>query len=74
LVALIGFVVGALGLVTHQAWWPTVMIAAAAISIVAIVPWFNNWPTGSMIAALLVAVAGLVALLPPWEQQLIHTF
>src|SRR5215470_17939471 len=39
LVALIGFVAGALGLVTHQAWWPTITIVAAVISLVTIVPW-----------------------------------
>lgn len=62
LVALIGFGASALGLVTHQAWWPPVTITVAAISIVTIVPWFNTWPTGSMIGALLVDVAVLVAL------------
>jgi hypothetical protein len=72
LIALIGFVAGALGLVTHQAWWPMATIAAAVISIVTIVPWINAWPTGSMIGALLVDVAVLVALLPPWGQQLVH--
>src|SRR5205823_2651899 len=66
LVALIGFGASALGLMTQQAWWPTVMIAAAAVSIVTILPWFNTWPTGSMLGALLVDVAVLVALLPPW--------
>jgi hypothetical protein len=73
LVALIGFVAGALGLVTHQAWWPTVTIVAAAISIVTIVPWVNAWPTGSMIGALLVDVALLVVLLPPWGEQFVHS-
>ncbi len=73
LAALIGFVAGALGLLTHQAWWPTVTAIAAVISIVTIVPWINTWPTGSMIGALLVDVAVLVALLAPWGQQLTHT-
>ncbi|HEX6551670.1 MAG TPA: hypothetical protein VF026_02825 [Ktedonobacteraceae bacterium] len=72
LVALIGFVAGALGLVTQQAWWPTVTIAAAAISIVTIVPWVTTWPPASMIGALLVDAAVLAALLPPWGQQLVH--
>jgi hypothetical protein len=72
LVALIGFVAGTLGLVTQQTWWPTVTIVAAVISIVTIVPWINAWPTGSMIGALLVDVAVLVVLLPPWGQQFVH--
>ncbi len=73
LIALIGFGASALGLMTQQSWWPTVTIVAAAISIVTIVPWLNTWPTGSMIGALLVDMAVLVALLPPWGQQLVHT-
>lgn len=72
LIALIGFVADALGLLTHQAWWPTVTVIAAVISIVTIVPWINTWPTGSMIGALLIDVAVLVALLSPWGQQFTH--
>jgi hypothetical protein len=67
LLALLGFCAGALGLIIHQEWWPAVTIAAAAISIVAIVPWLSAWPLGSAIGALLVDVAVLVALLPPGQ-------
>jgi hypothetical protein len=74
LLALLGFCAGALGLVTHQQWWPALTVAAAAISIVAIVPWVSAWPLGSAISALLVDVAVLVALLPPWADRLIHAF
>jgi len=73
LVALIGFGASALGLVTNQAWWPTMTIVAAVISIVTIVPWINAWPTESMIGALFVDVAVLVALLPPWSQQVVQS-
>lgn len=72
LVALIGFVAGALGLVTHQAWWPVVTIAAAVISIVTIVPWVSAWPVGSMAGALLVDAVTLIVLLPSWGEQLTH--
>src|SRR5579875_200316 len=72
LVALIGFIAGALGLVSGQVWWPTVTVLAAAISVMTIVPWFTAWPTMSMIGALLVDGAILVALLPPSGQQLVH--
>ena len=68
----IGQAFGLLGLVTQQTWWPMVTIAAAAISIVTILPWFTTWPMTSMIGALLVDVAVLVALLPSWGQQLIQ--
>jgi hypothetical protein len=74
LLALLGFCAGALGLLTHQQWWPAMTIAAAVVSIVAIVPWLSAWPLGSAIGALLVDVAVLVALLPPWAERLIHAF
>jgi hypothetical protein len=72
LLALLGFCTGALGLIMHQAWWPAMTVAAVAISIVAIVPWVSAWPLSSAIGALLVDVAVLIALLPPWADRLIH--
>lgn len=50
LLALLGFCASALGLITHQEWWPA-MTVAAAISIVAIVPWVSAWPRGLAIGA-----------------------
>ena len=72
LVALLGFMGGALGLLLHQEWWPMMTIAAAFISLVTILPWAGVWPTGSLSGALAVDLAVLVALLPPWSQQLTH--
>ncbi|HEY7343106.1 MAG TPA: hypothetical protein VH591_19695 [Ktedonobacterales bacterium] len=72
LVALLGFVAGAIGLVTQQPWWPMATVAAAAISLVTILPWVSSWPVGSMIGALAVDIAVIVALVPPWGQQVIH--
>lgn len=72
LIALLGFAAGAIGLMAQQPWWPLVTVAAAAISLVTILPWFSSWPSGSMIGALLVDLAVLVALVPPWSQQVIH--
>lgn len=72
LLALFGFCAAVLGLLTHQQWWPAMAIAAAVVSIVAIIPWLSTWPLGSAIGALLVDVAILVALLPPWADRLIH--
>lgn len=46
------------------------MIVAAVVSIVTIVPWWNAWPQGSLIGALLIDVAVIIALLPPWGDQL----
>ena len=72
LVALLGFVGGALGLLLHQGWWPQMTMAAAVISLVTILPWTSVWPTGSMIGAVLVDLAVLVTLAPPWGQQVTH--
>ena len=72
LVALLGFVGGALGLLLHQEWWPQMTMAAAVISLVTILPWASVWPTGSMIGAVLVDLAVLVTLAPPWGQQVTH--
>ena len=62
LVALLGFLADAIGLVAQQPWWPMATVAAAAVSLVTILPWFSSWPVGSMIGALV----------PPWGQQVIH--
>jgi len=71
-VALVCFVTGALGLVTRQEWWRRTLIVAAAISIMTIVPWWNTWPQGSLIVALLVDIAVVIVLLPPWRNHLSH--
>jgi hypothetical protein len=72
LVALIAFVGGAVGLLNHQEWWPMLTIAAAVVSLVTILPWASVWPAGSLIGAVAVDLVVLVALLPPWGQQVTH--
>lgn len=70
LVALVAFMGSGFGLLMGAAWWQPLAIAASAISLVAIVPWFSVMPTGSAIGAVAVDVITLVALLTPWGESL----
>jgi hypothetical protein len=75
LVALIGFVGAGIGLLLGSGaestpWWPTLAIAAAAVSLAAIVPWVRVVPPGAWAGALLDLII-LVALLPPWSDQIV---
>jgi hypothetical protein len=70
LVAMIAFLGAVFGLVTHQEWWRTLAIAAAFISLMAILPWWNTVTAGARWGALLVDAAILLALLPTWGEQI----
>ncbi len=51
LLAMLGFVGAALGVFFQQAWWPALALAAAAVSLVVIVPWWNTIPPGARVGA-----------------------
>jgi hypothetical protein len=75
LVALIGFMGAGLGLLFGSGaestpWWPALAITAAAVSLVAIVPWVRVVPPGAWAGALFDLLI-LVALLPPWSDQIV---
>lgn len=70
LVALVAFLGSVYGLVAHQEWWRTLMLAAAFISLVAIVPWWNTVTPGPRFGATLVDVVIIAALLPAWGEQI----
>lgn len=70
LVAMIGTVGAALGLLFQQGWWQPLAVAAAILSLVAIGPWLNVMPVGSAIGAVLVDLVVLIALLGPWHDTL----
>lgn len=70
LVALVAFLGATFGLVTHQAWWRTMAVAAAFISLVAIVPWWNTVTPGSRMGAFVVDLVLIVGLLPAWGEQI----
>jgi hypothetical protein len=71
LAALVSLVAGGFGLATGQAWWPTVLVVGAVVSLAAIVPWWRAVPSGAQFGGVLADVIILVALLPGWKEQVI---
>ncbi len=69
LLALLGFIGGALGLLFGQEWWRPMLISAAIISLIVAIPWAAAWPIGSLIGNVLVDAVVLVALLTPWGER-----
>jgi hypothetical protein len=72
LLALLGFIGGALGFLFGQEWWRPILIAASIISLIVAIPWAAAWPMGSLIGNVLVDVVVLVALLTPRGNRLAH--
>jgi hypothetical protein len=72
LLALMGFVGGALAFLFGQEWWPPILISASILSLIVAIPWAAAWPIGSLIGNVLVDVVVLVALLTPWGSRLAH--
>jgi len=70
LVAVPAFVGAGLGLLFGQEWWPTLALAAAAVSLVAIVPWVRVVPPGAWAGACFDLVI-LEALLLPWGTRIV---
>ena len=70
LVAMIGLVGTGLGILFGQAWWSTLGVVAAIISLVAIVPWVRVVPPGAWAGALFDLVI-LVALLSPLSDRVV---
>jgi hypothetical protein len=69
-VALICLVGAGLGLLFQQLWWPTLAVAGAATSLVAIVPWLTALPPGAWAGALF-DVLVIVALVSPWRYAIV---
>ena len=65
LVPLVGFVGVTWGYFTHQEWWPQLMLASAAISLVMIVLWWGGLVTGSAFFALVFDIVVIVVVL--WQ-------
>jgi hypothetical protein len=72
LLALLGFIGGAMGLLVGQGWWQPLLISASVLSLLVAIPWAAAWPTGSLIGNILVDVVVLVALLTPWGERVAH--
>jgi hypothetical protein len=47
LAAGLGFVGAGLGLLFVQEWWPALVVSAAVVALVAMVPWWNSVPPGA---------------------------
>jgi Zn-dependent protease with chaperone function len=70
LVALIGFAGTGLGLLFGQDWWPSLAMAAAVTSLVAIVPWVRVVPPGAWGGAFLDLLV-VAVLLSPWADRIV---
>lgn len=69
ILAVVGLVAAGLGLAFGREWWSTLALAAAAVSLVAIVPWLKAVPPGAWAGALFDLLI-LAALLPPWAGRI----
>jgi hypothetical protein len=70
LLALVGLVAAGLGLLFQQAWWPTIAVAGAVTSLVAILPWLTAVPPGAWAGALFDTLI-IVALVSPWRDAIV---
>lgn len=71
LIAMLGLVGSAFGLVFQQAWWPILAIVSSIISLFVIVPWWNSVPPGAKFGALFDLLV-IIMLLSPFQQSLIE--
>lgn len=73
LLAMLGFVFAAIGLVTRQDWWPALSVAAAAISLVVLLPWWNTVAPASRVWILLADLVVILAFGMPWKERVIES-
>jgi hypothetical protein len=71
LVAMLGLVVSAFGLVFRQDWWLPLAVAASVISLVVILPWWNTVPSGAKFGAFFDLLV-IAALLSPLQGKLLQ--
>ena len=71
---LVGFLLGTYGFWADAAWWRPVTAVSAAVSIVAVLPWWKVMPPFSYVGALAVDASVLVGLATPWGDQVIRSF
>ncbi len=68
MIAGIGFVAAGIGLLTHHAWWRTLAVTSAAVSLPVTALFLGGVAASNKVAALIVDIAILVGLLwPPVE-------
>jgi len=67
---MIAFLGAGFGLLAHQDWWRFLAVAAAFISLVAILPWWNTVTPGARIGAVMVDILIIAVLLPGWGEEI----
>jgi hypothetical protein len=72
LLAMLGFMAAAIGLITRQEWWPALAVASAVVSLVVLLPWWNTITPSSRVWVLLADLVVIVAFGFPWKQQIIE--
>jgi hypothetical protein len=72
LLAMLGFMAAAIGLLLRQSWWPALAVAAAAISLVVLLPWWNVITPSSRVWVLLADLVIIAAFGLPWKAQVIE--
>ena len=70
LAPLIGFVIGAWGFFAQQVWWGSLALAAAILSSVSILLWWNSLNTSSAVFALAFNVLVLMAVV--WQPRMLE--
>ena len=71
LLAMLGFMVAAVGLILRKEWWPSLAVAAAVVSLVVLLPWWNTITPSSRVWVLLADVVVIAAFGMPWKDQVV---
>lgn len=72
LLALAANVAAGIGLWFGLGWWPAAAVAGSALSLAVILPWWLTVPPGARFAGVLWDVLVLLALLLPWQAQVLR--
>ena len=73
LLAMLGFMLAAVGLILRKEWWPALAVAAAVVSLVVLLPWWNTITPSSRVWVLLADVVVIVAFGMPWKDKVIKS-
>jgi hypothetical protein len=73
LLAMLGFMVAAVGLIMRKEWWPGLAVAAAVVSLVVLLPWWNTITPSSRVWVLLADVVVIAAFGMPWKDKVVQS-
>lgn len=71
LVAMVGLIGSAFGIVFRHEWWPLIAIVSSGISLVVIVPWWHTIPPGAKVGAIF-DILTIATLLSPLQRGLLE--